>query len=65
MKVNPHPLQVLGLLAALVVELQHLALAEELIEEAPDLARAAVLDGRGVLLLHPAVEVERVQEPSM
>ena len=61
---NSHSLQVLGLLAVLVVEFEHLALAEELVEEAADLARAEVLDGRGVLLLHPAVEVERVQEPS-
>ena len=39
------------------------ALCEQLVEEAAHLAGAAVLEGRRVTLLHPPVEVERVQEP--
>ena len=62
-RIDLHFLQVLRVLAALVVELEHLALTEELVEESADLAGAAVLDGGRVLLLHPPVQVERVQEP--
>ena len=67
---NLHTLRVFRLLSiaadALVVavELERLALAEQLEEEAPDLARAAVLDGRRAPLLHPPVQVEGVQQPT-